>query len=51
MTRENIIDLLRSLSVIEGATAGIKEREIAQRINNELEWIVPLLLKELKDRK
>ena len=49
MTRDDIIDLLRSLSIIEGASR-VAQKEVSQVIDDELEWIVSLLLKELKEK-
>ena len=46
---DDLIDLLRSLSIIEGAVRGGKDREVQQTVMDELDWCVEMLLKLLKE--
>jgi hypothetical protein len=50
MDKNDLVDLLRSLSIIEGAvcTADIS---VQNRVGDELEWCVSKIVKELKQEK
>jgi len=49
MTREQMVDLLRSLSRIEGAAMATSGR-IEEVVRDEIEWAVELLSKQLKEK-
>ena len=48
MKQTDMIDLLKALSVIEGAVRVSSDKKIEQVVIDELEWIVNLIIVELK---
>jgi len=50
MKKEDMVDLLRSLSIIEGAICTC-ESSVQERVNDELEWCVEMLLNKIKESK
>ena len=51
MTMDEMLDLLRSLSIIEGAVCASGNRDVETVVTDQLEWCVDLLRKKLKDEK
>jgi len=51
MTKSKIIDMLRSLSIIEGAVSASCNREVQTVVMDEPEWCVSVLIKGMKDDK
>jgi hypothetical protein len=47
MDKNDLVDLLRSLSIIEGAVC-TADRSVQERVGDELEWCVNKIIKELK---
>ena len=48
--RETDVDLLRSLSVIEGAVIGKGDSTLSDVVSDELAWIVSVLVARLKEK-
>ncbi len=51
LSREEMIDLLRSLSIIDGAAMATSDQSAGRVITDELEWCTELLLNKLKEIK
>ena len=49
MTRSQMIDLLKSLSIIEGAVTNC-DNKVEQTVLDQLSWAVELLTKKLRDQ-
>lgn len=49
MSKEDLIDLLKSLSRIEGVAMGMKDKEASNAITDELSWATDKIVELLKE--
>ena len=48
--RELDVDILKSLSTIEGAIRGSGQKDVISVVEDELDWIINLLVSRLKEK-